>query len=102
MSDYDRPLLRFVTDRDTTARLRASLETIRDRADDPDLRRRADDVLSGRGSMYDLARSSAFTDRANKLLTRAVSDLEAMTPEEREAAQRRALAHRDGPPSGDA
>jgi hypothetical protein len=64
LSEPDDRLLSFCRgDADLQRILRGSLEVLRDRAEDPELRRYADDVLTGRASVRDLGTSDAL-DRA--------------------------------------
>lgn len=60
-ADASGPLLPTLRDDPQADRvLRDSLRVIRDRVDDAALRRRIEEVLSGRGSLRDLARSGEF------------------------------------------
>ncbi|MGG5259965.1 hypothetical protein [Phycicoccus avicenniae] len=72
--------------------LRRSLEVLRDRADDPALRRRMDEVLAGRASLRDLARDDGFDAMMTPLVERGMHDLDELSPEERARAEAGAAA----------
>ncbi|MBR7743354.1 hypothetical protein KC207_08640 [Phycicoccus sp. BSK3Z-2] len=72
--------------------LRRSMEMLRERADDPAVRRRIDDVLAGRASLRDLARDDGFDRFMEPLVRRGMQRLDELSPQEREAAERGAAA----------
>ncbi|MGG5260756.1 hypothetical protein [Phycicoccus avicenniae] len=80
------------------AHVRESLRILRDSTDDPALRRRLEDVIAGRGSLRELARTPEFTAMADARIDRAVAEYEAIPAEERDAELRRALAEAHTPP----
>ncbi|EAQ00860.1 hypothetical protein JNB_11814 [Janibacter sp. HTCC2649] len=80
------------------AHLRESLVILRDDSDDRALRKRIDDVLAGRASLRDLARSADFTAVIDSKIDRAVEEFDAIPEAEREADLQRAIAEAHTPP----
>lgn len=72
--------------------LRSSLTMVRDQCDDPAVRRRIDDVLAGRSALRALARDDAFGAMMGPLVERGLRRLDALTAQERAAAEAGAAA----------
>jgi hypothetical protein len=72
--------------------LRENLQTIRDRSDDPHLKRLIDDVLQGRRTMRELVRDEKFTEELNAGMRRFGEHWEQLTPEQRAALVRQGQA----------
>lgn len=85
----------MATDRRLDALLRDSLRTLRDRAEEPALRERIDDVLAGRASLRVLARSPEFEELVAPLARRGWQALEEMGPDERQQLTEDARARLD-------
>lgn len=68
--------------------LRNSLELLRDRTDDQDFRRLADDVLAGRRGLRDVASAPAFARVLNPEVERFAQRYEELSDAEREALAR--------------
>src|SRR6266536_580768 len=66
-----------------TRHLRRSLEILRDRSDNDDFRRLADDVLTGRASLRDVYTTPAFAAGINHGVQQFARRFEELTPEER-------------------
>jgi hypothetical protein len=84
------------------AHLRESLAVLRDASDDRALRRRIDDVLEGRASLRELARTPEFTAMVDSRIDRAVEEYDAIPQDVRDAGLQRALAEALTPPPDDA
>ena len=66
------------------AALRDSLRILRDEADEPGVRRRIEDVLSGRATLRELARDQEFAQFVSPLAARGWAEYEQIDPEERD------------------
>ena len=64
--------------------LRESLRVLRQQSDDPQLRDRIDDVIAGRASLRDLARSAEFDSLVAPYAERGYQQWDALDAEERE------------------
>lgn len=65
--------------------LRNSLALLRERSDDPEFRRLADDVLAGRRGLRDVATSPVFAEALNPQVERFAERYEQLSEEERAA-----------------
>src|SRR5688500_14255711 len=65
--------------------LRNSLTLLRDRSDDPEFRRLADEVLTGRRGLRDVATSPVFAQALNPQVERFAQRYEELSDEERAA-----------------
>jgi len=83
------------------AHLRESLAVLRDASDDRALRTRIDDVLEGRASLRELARTPEFTSMVDSKIDQAVEEYDAIPEDVREAALQRAIAEAQTPPPED-
>lgn len=72
--------------------LRKNLETIRERAEDPHLKRIIGEVLEGRRTVRDLVRDEKFAEQLNQGMQRFGEQWEQLTPEQRAALVRQGQA----------
>ena len=75
--------------------LRASLKVLRDRVDNPDFRRLVDDVLTGKASLRDVAKTDAFGAAIAPLAQQSVDRLNEMSDDEKEEHAKEGERHFD-------
>lgn len=94
--DEESPLLpTFQHDSHLDRSLRESLRILRDQADETEMRGRIEDVLAGRASLRDLARSESFAEFVTPLAERGWERWDAMGLEEQERLVEQARADLD-------
>lgn len=75
-------------DRALSEHLANSLKLLRDRSDNPEFRRLADEIVAGRASLREAAMSAAFTGELNPQVERFAERYEQLTDAEREELAR--------------
>ncbi|MHA6803486.1 hypothetical protein [Salinifilum ghardaiensis] len=68
--------------------LRNSLRTIRDKTDDEEFKKLADDIIAGKRSLREASRSDVFSRVLNPQVEKASAEIESMSDEEREELAR--------------